>query len=124
MINSDFDVVGIGNAIVDVLAQTKDAFLEDNALSKGTMTIIDAETAESLYAKMGPAIEVSGGSAANTIASLSSLGGKGHLSARFATINWAMYSPATSMQLVSTSTPIHRGQNTNRPLFHLCYAGR
>ena len=77
MTNSDFDVVGIGNAIVDVLAQTKDAFLEDNSLSKGTMTIIDAETAESLYAKMGPAIEVSGGSAANTIASLSSLGGKG-----------------------------------------------
>ena len=77
MINSEFDVVGIGNAIVDVLAQTKDTFLEDNALSKGTMTIIGAETAEFLYAKMGPAIEVSGGSAANTIASLSSLGGKG-----------------------------------------------
>ncbi len=77
MTDSEFDVVGIGNAIVDVLVQTEDAFLEDNALSKGTMTIIDAKTAESLYAKMGPAIEVSGGSAANTIASLSALGGRG-----------------------------------------------
>tara|TARA_B100000214_G_scaffold310931_1_gene242847 strand:- start:131 stop:1126 length:996 start_codon:yes stop_codon:yes gene_type:complete len=77
MTNSEFDVVGIGNAIVDVLAQTEDAFLEDNALSKGTMTIIDAETAEALYEKMGNAIEVSGGSAANTIAGLCALGGKG-----------------------------------------------
>mgnify|MGYP001211169831 CR=1 FL=1 len=77
MTNSEFDVVGIGNAIVDVLARTEDTFLEDNGLSKGAMTIIDTENAESLYAKMGPAIEVSGGSAANTIAGLSALGGKG-----------------------------------------------
>ncbi|MDG2034836.1 MAG: adenosine kinase [Rhodospirillales bacterium] len=77
MTNSEFDVVGIGNAIVDVVARTEDAFLVDNGLTKGAMTIIDTETAESLYSKMGPAIEVSGGSAANTIAGLSALGGKG-----------------------------------------------
>ena len=75
MTDFEFDVVGIGNAIVDVLARTEDAFLKENALSKGTMTIIDAGAAESLYAKIGSAIEVSGGSAANTIAGLSALGG-------------------------------------------------
>ncbi len=72
-----FDVVGIGNAIVDVLAHTDDAFLDAHGLSKGTMTLIDAETTDTLYAAMGPAVEVSGGSAANTIAALASLGGNG-----------------------------------------------
>jgi sugar/nucleoside kinase (ribokinase family) len=72
-----FDVVGIGNAIVDVLSHADDSFVEDLGLSKGTMTLIDAETAESLYELMGPAVEVSGGSAANTIAALASLGGRG-----------------------------------------------
>lgn len=71
------DVVGIGNAIVDVLAHADDSFLADNGLSKGTMTLIDADAAESLYARMGPAVEVSGGSAANTIAAFASLGGRG-----------------------------------------------
>lgn len=72
-----FDVVGIGNAIVDVLAHADDAFLAAYGLNKGTMTLIDAAGAAALYAAMGPAIEVSGGSAANTIAALASLGGKG-----------------------------------------------
>lgn len=72
-----FDVVGIGNAIVDVLAHTDDSFLDALGLSKGTMTLIDADTADALYTAMGPAVEVSGGSAANTIAALASLGGKG-----------------------------------------------
>ncbi len=72
-----FDVVGIGNAIVDVLAHADEAFLVRHRLDKGTMTLIDAAEAEALYAAMGPAVEVSGGSAANTIAALASLGGKG-----------------------------------------------
>ena len=70
-----FDVVGIGNAIVDVLAHADDGFLIRHGLDKGTMTLIDATKAEALYAAMGPAVEVSGGSAANTIAALASLGG-------------------------------------------------
>jgi sugar/nucleoside kinase (ribokinase family) len=70
-------VVGVGNAIVDVLAHAEESFLQANGLSKGTMTLIDAATADALYAKMGPAVEVSGGSAANTIAALASLGGRG-----------------------------------------------
>ena len=77
MQNEVIDVVGIGNAIVDVLSPTDDAFLERESLAKGAMTLIDGARAESLYAAMGPAREVSGGSAANTMAGLAALGGKG-----------------------------------------------
>jgi sugar/nucleoside kinase (ribokinase family) len=71
------DVVGIGNAMVDVLARTDDAFLSAQGLVKGTTALIDAARAESLYTQMGPGIEMSGGSAANTIAGVASLGGRG-----------------------------------------------
>ncbi|MEM7226008.1 MAG: adenosine kinase [Pseudomonadota bacterium] len=77
MQNEVIDVVGIGNAIVDVLSQADDAFLDREGLAKGAMTLIDGARAESLYAAMGPAREVSGGSAANTMAGLAALGGKG-----------------------------------------------
>jgi sugar/nucleoside kinase (ribokinase family) len=71
------DVVGIGNAIVDVIAHADERFLADEELAKGAMTLIDAERAESLYRKIGPAIESSGGSAGNTMAGIASLGGAG-----------------------------------------------
>ncbi len=71
-----FDVVGIGNAMVDVIAHADDAFLKTHDLVKGAMTLIDAERAEELYARIPPAVEVSGGSAGNTIAGLASLGGR------------------------------------------------
>ena len=71
-----FDVVGIGNAIVDVLTQAEDSFVEDEGLPKGSMTLIDGPRAEGLYDRMGPAREVSGGSAANTLAGVASLGGR------------------------------------------------
>jgi sugar/nucleoside kinase (ribokinase family) len=77
MSRAAYDVVGIGNAIVDVIASADDAFLRRQKLVKGTMTLIDAERAASLYDAMGPAIESSGGSAGNTMAGLASLGGKG-----------------------------------------------
>ena len=70
------DVVGIGNAIVDVLAEADDAFIRQEELAKGTMALIDESRAQALYGKMGPGIEASGGSAANTIAGIASLGGK------------------------------------------------
>ena len=70
-----YDVVGVGNAIVDVIAHVEDGFIVDNALSKGSMTLIDADQAVSLYASMPPAIEASGGSAANTMAGIASFGG-------------------------------------------------
>ncbi len=74
MSNARFDVVGIGNAIVDVLAKTDDAFLATHELSKGAMTLIDGAAAERLYLEMADPVEQSGGSAANTIAGLASLG--------------------------------------------------
>ncbi|MGE0661279.1 MAG: adenosine kinase [Reyranellaceae bacterium] len=71
-----FDVVGIGNAIVDVIASATDAFLAKHHLAKGGMRLIDAEQAEALYAAMGPGTEMSGGSCANTMAGIAALGGK------------------------------------------------
>ncbi|HSH61147.1 MAG TPA: adenosine kinase [Acidimicrobiales bacterium] len=69
------DVVAIGHAIVDVLTHADDAELARLQLSKGTMALVDADEAEALYAAMGPAVEVSGGSAANTAAGIASFGG-------------------------------------------------
>ena len=69
-----FDVVAIGNAIVDVLARADDSLIEAEGLTKGSMRLIDAAEAERLYAAMGPAVEVSGGSAANTLAGMAVLG--------------------------------------------------
>jgi sugar/nucleoside kinase (ribokinase family) len=71
-----FDVLTIGNAIVDVLSSTEDGFLQSNGLIKGSMRLIDDVEAHRLYDIIGPAIVVSGGSAANTAAGIASLGGK------------------------------------------------
>ena len=70
------DVVGLGNAIVDVIAHAEDACLAAEGMAKGAMTLIEAERAETLYARMGPGVESSGGSAANTMAGIASLGGR------------------------------------------------
>lgn len=74
---AEYDLLTIGNAIVDIISREDDAFLENEKIQKGGMTLIDAERAEQLYAAMGPAVETSGGSAGNTIAGLVSLGGTG-----------------------------------------------
>jgi sugar/nucleoside kinase (ribokinase family) len=71
-----FDVLCIGNAIVDVLARVEDSFLAKHALTKGMMRLIDENTAEKLYSDMGPAVEISGGSAGNTAAGIASFGGR------------------------------------------------
>ncbi|NIL97691.1 MAG: adenosine kinase [Planctomycetales bacterium] len=76
MIDTRYDVLGIGNAIVDVLSAAKESFLQQEGLSKGAMTLIDADRAESLYAGMGPGHEISGGSAANTMVGVAQLGGQ------------------------------------------------
>ena len=75
---ADLDVVGIGNALVDVLSQESDAFLAAQGLTKGAMQLVDEARAGALYAAMGPAVEVSGGSAANTIVGVASFGGRAH----------------------------------------------
>jgi len=71
-----FQVVGIGNAMVDVLASCDDGFLSDNGIEKGIMQLTDRERGVELYSRIGPAREVSGGSAANTIAGIAHLGGR------------------------------------------------
>lgn len=73
---SEYDVLCIGNAIVDIIARCDEAFLVDNGIIKGAMNLIDAERATFLYERMGPAIETSGGSAGNTAAGLAGLGGR------------------------------------------------
>ena len=71
-----YDVVAIGNAIVDVLAAADDAFVAANGMTKGAMQLVfSPEEADALYAKMGPGQEISGGSAANTVAGIAALGG-------------------------------------------------
>ncbi|MBO6900361.1 MAG: adenosine kinase [Rhizobiaceae bacterium] len=71
-----YDVLCIGNAIVDIIARCDEKFLADHSIIKGAMNLIDAERAELLYSHMGPAIEASGGSAGNTAAGIASFGGK------------------------------------------------
>ena len=71
-----YQVVGIGNALVDVLANCDDSFLSDNGVEKGIMQLIDTDRAAELYGMMGPATEISGGSAANTSAGIAALGGR------------------------------------------------
>lgn len=71
-----YDVLGIGNAIVDVIARTEDDFLVRHGMHKGAMALIDEPRAEAIYAAMGPAIEISGGSGANTIAGVASFGAR------------------------------------------------
>lgn len=77
MSQATFDVVAIGNAIVDILAHADDAFIAQEGMTKGSMQLVFSPAeADALYAKMGPGIEASGGSAANTVAGIAALGGK------------------------------------------------
>ena len=74
--DAEFDVVGIGNALVDVIAHADDSFIAQESLVKGSMTLIETERAVSLYRALGSAVEMSGGSAANTMCGVASFGGK------------------------------------------------
>jgi sugar/nucleoside kinase (ribokinase family) len=74
--DADFDVLGIGNALVDVLSTEDDGFIATHDLVKGSMTLIDTDRAEELYGAMGDKTEMSGGSAANTLSGVASFGGR------------------------------------------------
>src|SRR5215467_12179155 len=74
MTDAKYDVLGIGNAIFDVLARTDEGFLARHGMTKGGMALIDEARAAAIYKDMGPATEISGGSAANTIVGAASLG--------------------------------------------------
>jgi sugar/nucleoside kinase (ribokinase family) len=73
---AELDVLAVGNALVDVLSHANDDFLRRHGLVKGTMQLVDEPRARDLYAAMGPGIEVSGGSAANTVVGVASFGGR------------------------------------------------
>src|SRR5258708_7725557 len=131
MATATLDVVGIGNAIVDVLVPADNAFLATHGLAKGTMTLIDAARADALYAVMGPGVEESGGSAGNTMAGIASLGGTGAyigkvrndqrgevfrhditaIGVRFATAP-ARSGPPTARSLIVVTPDAHRTMNT------------
>ena len=76
MSDAQYDCLGIGNAIVDIIGKCDDAFLERHGAEKGSMRLVDTDTIKKIYAEMGPGIEISGGSAANTLVGIASLGGK------------------------------------------------
>jgi sugar/nucleoside kinase (ribokinase family) len=76
MTSAKYDVLGIGNAIFDVLVQTDEKFLADHGMTKGSMALIDEARAASIYRDMGPATEMSGGSGANTIVGIANLGAR------------------------------------------------
>src|SRR5712691_9158899 len=76
MTSAKYDVLGIGNAIFDVLVQTDESFLSRHGMTKGGMALIDEARALAIYQDMGPAIEMSGGSAANTIVGVANLGAR------------------------------------------------
>lgn len=76
MTDARYDVAGIGNAIVDIIGRCDDAFLAEIGAAKGAMRLVGADDIQRIYEKMGPAVEISGGSAANTIAGVASFGGR------------------------------------------------
>jgi sugar/nucleoside kinase (ribokinase family) len=76
MTSAQYDVLGIGNAIFDILVQTDDAFLKTHGMTKGSMALIDEARATAVYQAMGPATEISGGSAANTIVGVADFGAR------------------------------------------------
>ena len=125
------DVVCIGNALVDVLAKAEDSFLEAHGIPKGSMTLIDEARALELYDAMGPATEISGGSAGNTATGVASLGGKAaflgkvrddQLGAIFThdiraagvafDVAHAKAGPATGRSMILVTPDAHRSMNT------------
>jgi sugar/nucleoside kinase (ribokinase family) len=129
--DATLDVVGIGNALVDVLSHETDEFIAAQGLVKSAMTLIEPDRAEQLYAAMGPGIEMSGGSAANTVAGVASFGGRaaylgrvyddqlgavfGHdLRAQGVTFNNkpATEGPSTGRCLIVVTPDAHRTMNT------------
>jgi len=118
MHQNDFDALCIGNAIVDIMARTEDDFLTDHNLVKGTMHLIDAERAETLYTAMGPAIEASGGSAGNTAAGIASLGGRAAFMGKVAddTLGGFYRHDMTSAGIVFDTAALENGAPTARSM--------
>jgi sugar/nucleoside kinase (ribokinase family) len=117
-VDPTLDVVGVGNALVDVLSLEGDEFLDRFGLHKGSMDLIDAARAEELYAAMGPGVEMSGGSAANTLAGLASLGGRAGFVGRVRDdqLGEVFVHDIRSAGVTFSGTPVATGQPTGRSL--------
>ena len=124
--SAKFDVAAIGNAIVDVIAPADDAFLAREGMAKGAMILIDEARATELYARMAAGIEASGGSAANTVAGVASLGGRsayiGKVAADALGDIFAHDIRATSAQF--TTAPLRDGPATARCLINVTPDGQ
>ncbi len=115
------DVIGVGNAIVDVLAPADDAFLARHAIPKGGMLLIDEAAARRVYDDMAPGVEISGGSAANTIACLASLGGRGGFIGKIAedALGDIFRHDLRAMGVVFDTAPLSGGPATARCLINV-----
>src|SRR5690242_574913 len=113
-----YDVAAIGNAIVDVIAPTDDAFLVDEQLLKGGMELIDEPRANGLYAKLKAEVQTSGGSAANTISGVASFGGRGAFCGKVARdpLGQVFISDVQAHGIAFGSLPLDGGPGTGRCL--------
>jgi sugar/nucleoside kinase (ribokinase family) len=113
-----YDVVGIGSAIVDIIARCEDDFITRQGLSKGTMRLIDAAEADRLYGEMGPAVETSGGTVPNTCAGLASFGGRAAFIGKVASdqLGDVFAHDIRAAGVTFTTTPAERSAPTGRCL--------
>ncbi|MEZ5892765.1 MAG: adenosine kinase [Parvularculaceae bacterium] len=118
---SALDVVGVGNAIVDVLAQADDAFLAAHSIPKGGMMLIDETQAMEIYGEMAPGVEISGGSAANSVACIASLGGKAGFVGKVAKDNLGdiFRHDLRAIGVRFDTTPLENGPGTARCLINV-----
>jgi len=118
---NSLDVVGVGNAIVDVLAQADDAFLASHSIPKGGMILIDEDQAKTIYGGMAPGVEVAGGSAANSIACIASLGGRAGFVGKVAKDNLGdiFRHDLRSMGVQFDTAPLEKGPGTARCLVNV-----
>lgn len=118
---ASLDVIGVGNAIVDVVAQCDDAFLAAHGVPKGGMILIDEAQARNIYQAMAPGMEISGGSAANTIAALASLGGRGGYVGKVAAdpLGEIFRHDLKALGVVFDTPPLQRGPGTGRCLVNV-----
>jgi sugar/nucleoside kinase (ribokinase family) len=115
---TQYDILGIGNAIVDVVAQADDTFLSRHDMRKGSMALIDPDAAEALYAAMPPGQESSGGSAANTCAVAAALGARVAYLGKVANdqLGTVFHHDMTAIGVHFPSTPLYGGASTARCL--------
>ena len=123
---STYDVAAVGNAIVDVLAPATEAFLVDEGLAKGAMTLIDFTAAAALYGRMAAGVEASGGSAANTTAGLASLGGRAAFVGKVAddALGEVFRHDITAIGVHFAPEPLRGGDGTGRCLVNITGDGQ